>query len=36
MPDRLQDPTVQTVGKAAKNTGHTVRVVVEKVWQRWG
>lgn len=36
MPKRLQDPSVETVGKAAKNAGHAVRVVVEKVWQRWG
>ncbi len=36
MPERLQGPSVQTVGKAAKNTGRAARAVVGKVWQRWG
>lgn len=36
MPKGLQDSAVKTAGKAAKNTGHAVRVVVEQVWQRWG
>lgn len=36
MPERLQAPSVETVGKAAKNTGRVARAVVEKVWQRWG
>jgi|688.fasta_scaffold943873_2 hypothetical protein len=36
MPGRAQDLTVKIIGKAARHTGHAVRVVVEKVWQRWG
>lgn len=36
MPTLVQDLTVKTVGKAAKHTGHAIRVVVEKTWQRWG
>ena len=36
MPGHVQDLTVKTLGKAAKHTGHAVRVVVKNVWQRWG